>query len=182
MTAWAAIACVLKSPVRSASHYPSALFLGLAILNAALVLTVATSPQTQFLASLQSLARVVGVPPPPEPAPPAPFAPASCELCVLNATDPLCRYGIDSVRMSRSYEGSGFRVRRFLEKALRGEAVRIGVIGASVSMGHGVVHLGRSTWHKIFMDDFQTLFPTATLQLGLAGGADSANPRSESVV
>mgnify|MGYP001580757669 CR=1 FL=1 len=103
--------------------------------------------------------------------PPPP--PASCELCVLNATDPLCHYGIDTVRMSRTYEGSGYRVRRFLEKALRGEPVSIGVLGASVSMGHGIAHLGRPTWHQVFFADFVKIFPSATIHEGLAAGTDS---------
>lgn len=103
------------------------------------------------------------------PAPP----PGSCELCVLNATDPLCSYGIDSVRMSRTYEGSGYRVRRFLEKALRGEHVSVGVLGASVSMGHGINHLGRPVWQKVFFEDFQKQFPHSRLHEGLAAGTDS---------
>lgn len=51
---------------------------------------------------------------------------ATCEVCVATPDDPLCEYGLDNVRLSRSYEGSGHRVRKFLEKALRGEKVRIG--------------------------------------------------------
>lgn len=51
---------------------------------------------------------------------------ATCEVCVATPEDPLCEYGLDNVRLSRSYEGSGYRVRKFLEKALRGDKVRIG--------------------------------------------------------
>lgn len=57
----------------------------------------------------------------------------SCELCILKPDDPLCEYGVDNVRLSRMYDGSGFRVRKFVEKAMRGEDVAIAVIGASVS-------------------------------------------------
>lgn len=62
-------------------------------------------------------------------------APRSCETCVANPADPLCAYGIDNVRLSRMYEGSGFRLRKVVEKALRGERVSIGIIGASVTAG-----------------------------------------------
>lgn len=55
----------------------------------------------------------------------SPLATASCEVCVLNPSDPLCAYGIDNIRLARAYQGSGTRVRRFLEKALRGEKVKI---------------------------------------------------------
>lgn len=77
--------------------------------------------------------------------------------------------------MSRSYEGSGYRVRRFLEKAIRGEDVKIGVVGASISLGHGVVHLGKPIWHQVFIEDFKKAFPdiTVTVEYGMAGGMGS---------
>ena len=63
-------------------------------------------------------------------------ATASCEVCVLNPQDPLCQpYGMNTVRMSRQFEGSGVRVRKALEKALRGEEIGIGILGASVTAG-----------------------------------------------
>lgn len=58
---------------------------------------------------------------------PQTIATASCEVCILKSDDPMCEYGLDNVRMSRGYEGSGYRVRKFIEKALRGEKVTIGV-------------------------------------------------------
>lgn len=61
----------------------------------------------------------------------------SCEVCVTHPEDPLCVYGIDNVRLSRMYQGSGHRVRKVLEKALRGEKISIGILGASVSVGRG---------------------------------------------
>jgi hypothetical protein len=42
---------------------------------------------------------------------------------------------MNSVRLSRQFEGSGVRVRRALEKALRGEEIGIGILGASVTAG-----------------------------------------------
>lgn len=51
----------------------------------------------------------------------------SCEVCVSDPGNELCQeYGLDNVRLSRAYEGSGHRVRRVMEKALRGEKVKIG--------------------------------------------------------
>lgn len=58
--------------------------------------------------------------------PTLPHPTATCEVCVHSPDDPLCEYGLDNVRLSRSYLGSGHRVRKVLEKAMRGEAVKIG--------------------------------------------------------
>lgn len=99
-------------------------------------------------------------------------ATTSCEVCVVTPDDPLCaEYGSTNVRLSRAYEGSGYRVRRFLEKAMRGEEVRIGVIGASVSLGHGLG--GAPTWHAVFLEGFKELFPLATIYDGSAAAMDS---------
>ena len=55
----------------------------------------------------------------------------SCDVCVVDPSNELCRtYGIDNIHLSRAYEGSGHRMRKFFEKALRGEAVKIGQAGA----------------------------------------------------
>lgn len=57
----------------------------------------------------------------------------SCSLVDL-PDDPLVReYGQQNIRLSRSYEGSGLRVRRLLQKALRGDNIVIAVVGGSVS-------------------------------------------------
>ncbi|GAA5957119.1 hypothetical protein JCM21900_003103 [Sporobolomyces salmonicolor] len=102
------------------------------------------------------------------------LATSSCEVCILDPSDPLCEYGIDSVRLSRAYEGSGARLRRVLEKALRGEEVGIGVIGASVTAGHAVpVREGVQRWPERFFDDFQKLFPRAKLHVGAVAATDS---------
>lgn len=58
----------------------------------------------------------------------------SCEVCVVTPDDPLCEYGLDNIRLSRAYEGSGTRVRRVLQRAMRGEEIKIGVLGASVTV------------------------------------------------
>ena len=94
----------------------------------------------------------------PSPAPTLSLSPtASCEPCILDPTDPLCAYGIDNIRLSRAYEGSGYRVRKMLEKGLRGEEITIGVIGASVTQGHGL--RGKPTYHDHFLEGMLQLFP-----------------------
>lgn len=92
--------------------------------------------------------------------------PPSCRLCDSDPTNPLCDYGDSAIRMSRAYEGSGLRVRRFLEKALRGEEVVIGVIGASVTVGHGIGD--HQTWVNRWFEGFQEQFPKARLINGAA--------------
>jgi hypothetical protein len=62
-------------------------------------------------------------------------ATGSCEVCIVDPGNELCDYGMNSVRLSRQFEGSGVRVRRALEKALRGEEIGIGILGASVTAG-----------------------------------------------
>jgi hypothetical protein len=57
----------------------------------------------------------------------------SCRMTDL-PNDPLVKeYGQNNIRLSRTYEGSGTRVRRVMEKALRGEKIKIAVVGGSVS-------------------------------------------------
>lgn len=129
-------------------------------------------------------------------------ATGSCEVCIVDPGNELCEYGMNSVRMSRQYEGSGVRVRRMLEKALRGEAVGIGILGASVTAGeyasirekngeidglignlfcetlrglfpgHSVLP-GQQKWQEKFYDDFLTLFPTAKMHVGAVSATDS---------
>lgn len=57
----------------------------------------------------------------------------SCRVTDL-PNDPLVKeYGQNNIRLSRTYEGSGTRVRKVMEKALRGEKIKIAVVGGSVS-------------------------------------------------
>lgn len=57
----------------------------------------------------------------------------SCRVTDL-PDDPLVKeYGQNNIRLSRTYEGSGVRVRRVLQKAIRGEPIKIAVMGGSVS-------------------------------------------------
>ncbi|KAM0789618.1 hypothetical protein ACM66B_000424 [Microbotryomycetes sp. NB124-2] len=95
-------------------------------------------------------------------------ATSSCEVCVATPDDPMCQeYGLDNVRLSRSYMGSGARVRKFLEKAMRGEKVKIGVIGGSVSFGHGIwPEHGEESWVQRFHRMFKQIFPNTEIENG----------------
>lgn len=57
----------------------------------------------------------------------------SCRVSDL-PDDPLVKeYGQNNIRLSRTYEGTGRRVRSVLQKAMRGERIHIAVVGGSVS-------------------------------------------------
>lgn len=101
----------------------------------------------------------------------APTGVETCEVCVLTPDDPMCEYGVDNINLSRNYEGSGFRVRRFLEKALRGEEIEIAVIGASVTAGHGLE--GHTKWQDRFLKDWIKIFPNTKMHTGALPGGNS---------
>ncbi|KAK4699726.1 hypothetical protein P7C70_g6533, partial [Phenoliferia sp. Uapishka_3] len=98
--------------------------------------------------------------------------PATCEPCIANPKDPLCKYGMNNIRLSRMYEGSGYRVRKVIEKAMRGERVSFGIIGASVSVGHGL-RPPELNWHNIFFRDWEAIFPNTTVYNGAYPGMNS---------
>ncbi|GAA5990234.1 hypothetical protein JCM10908_005887 [Rhodotorula pacifica] len=101
-----------------------------------------------------------------------PTATSSCEVCHLDPTNPLCRYGLDNIRMSRAYEASGHRLRKVLRRALDGEKIGVGILGASVTLGHGVPP-GGQRWEDRWFEDFQKAFPTAEMHVGAAPAMDS---------
>ena len=58
---------------------------------------------------------------------------ASCRITDL-VEDPLVKeYGQNNIRLSRTYEGSGARVRKMLQKAISGQPIHVAVVGGSVS-------------------------------------------------
>lgn len=140
---------------------------------------------------LQALSLSLGGLPDSAPAP----GTQSCEVCVVDPDSPLCEYGLDNVRQSKAFEGSGYRMRKFLEKAIRGEEVRIGVssrvardcrgggadcvcrfqvIGASVTRGHGLKP-GQSIWYSQFFEEFQRMFPNSKIYDGSSPGVNSTS-------
>ncbi|BGP41615.1 hypothetical protein JCM10449v2_005606 [Rhodotorula kratochvilovae] len=100
------------------------------------------------------------------------LATSSCEVCHLDPSNPLCEYGLDNIRMSRAYEGSGARLRRVIQKAMAGEEIGVGVLGASVTAGHSVP-FGKQRWEDRWFDDFQKVFPKAKLHVGAVSAMDS---------
>lgn len=75
--------------------------------------------------------------PSPQAAPGFERALPSCRVSDL-VDDPLTQeYGQNNIRLSRTYEGSGARIRKVLQKAMRGETIKIAAVGGSVSTVSG---------------------------------------------
>ncbi|CAE6469557.1 unnamed protein product [Rhizoctonia solani] len=82
--------------------------------------------------------------------------PGFCDEC--GPEDHLCKqYGQHNLERSRAYEGPNTRLRRVLQKAADGNPINIGVLGGSVTAGHGVLH--PEYWTDIFFDWWNTTFP-----------------------
>ncbi|KEP55010.1 putative capsule structure designer protein [Rhizoctonia solani 123E] len=82
--------------------------------------------------------------------------PGFCDEC--GPEDRLCKqYGQHNLERSRAYEGPNTRLRRVLQKAADGHPINIGVLGGSVTAGHGVMH--PEYWTDIFFDWWNTTFP-----------------------
>ncbi|KAK4052316.1 hypothetical protein OIO90_004397 [Microbotryomycetes sp. JL221] len=97
--------------------------------------------------------------------------PPTCEPCLRNPQDKLCEYGMDNIRLSRAYEGSGHRVRKVIEKALSGQQVRIGLLGSSA--GHGILTTLDARWQYRFLKHFQQTFPQTLFYDGASPGMNS---------
>jgi hypothetical protein len=61
----------------------------------------------------------------------------SCKLCLLDPSNALC-YISSKISDASITAGSGTRTRAVLDRANKGEVIRIGVLGASVTAGHGL--------------------------------------------
>ncbi|KAH9811241.1 hypothetical protein DFH28DRAFT_901020 [Melampsora americana] len=79
-----------------------------------------------------------------------------------NPEDDLIKfYGRDVIMMGRGYEGSGTRTRKFLKSLQKGKAVKIGVVGGSVSFGHGMYKHGPGTiYSERVLEWIKTTYPT----------------------
>lgn len=93
------------------------------------------------------------------------FKDSKMESCGMCASSPeTCgKYGREALELSRSYTGTGARLRRVMEKAERGEKVTVGILGGSVSEGIGVPANRR--WHEIVAGWFNTTFPHNEVEL-----------------
>ncbi|WVQ80909.1 hypothetical protein IAT38_003016 [Cryptococcus sp. DSM 104549] len=111
------------------------------------------------------------------------------QKCVCGQTEEgerLCGlYHEEGLRNTRLVQGTGARVRRMLQKAREGEALKIGVLGGSVSACHGVHPsadfpqgdpAGPGCYASVVMDWFHNTFPGIDHKLmnGAIGGMDSS--------
>jgi len=83
--------------------------------------------------------------------------PDYCDVC--GPDDAMCtKYGSHNLARSRLYEGSNARFRRVISNAMAGKPIKIGVLGGSVSRGHG---LGQEhfKWLRRFETAWKELFP-----------------------
>lgn len=87
---------------------------------------------------------------------PAIPGPPYCDEC--GKDDTLCKeYGRHNLQRSRAFEGTNTRLKRVLRKAASGQPINIGVLGGSVTHGHGVVH--PEFWTDVFSAWWNATFP-----------------------
>ncbi|GAA6049525.1 hypothetical protein JCM3770_000830 [Rhodotorula araucariae] len=99
----------------------------------------------------------------------------------------LAEFGMHNLRLSQVHVGSGYRVQKVLRKAARGEKLRIGLLGGSVSLGHGtdpVTHRRNKygavpfdeQYHQVIMRGIREAFPAAEHEfvLGAKAATDSS--------
>ncbi|KAJ3718514.1 hypothetical protein C8R42DRAFT_629851 [Lentinula raphanica] len=99
----------------------------------------------------------VTVTPTPKPVEPEP---AYCNYCT--STDEVCkRYGSFNLARSRAYEGSNARLKRVLRKLRSGQKIKIGIVGGSVSKGHGL-QSRRDNYSYIYAQYVREMFAEAT--------------------
>ncbi|KAJ3985709.1 hypothetical protein F5890DRAFT_1552916 [Lentinula detonsa] len=86
--------------------------------------------------------------------------PPYCNYCT--STDELCkRYGSFNLARSRAYEGPNARLKRVLRKLRSGQKIKIGIIGGSVSKGHGLTDR-RNNWSHIYAEYIRETFASST--------------------
>ncbi|QRV91601.1 GDSL-like lipase/acylhydrolase family protein [Ceratobasidium sp. AG-Ba] len=87
---------------------------------------------------------------------PATPGPAYCKEC--GDEDRLCKeYGRHNLERSRGYEGTNARLKRILQKAASGKPINIGVLGGSVTHGHGAAEGQR--WTDLFFGWWNATYP-----------------------
>ncbi|GAA5891160.1 hypothetical protein JCM6882_006443 [Rhodosporidiobolus microsporus] len=89
-------------------------------------------------------------------------------------------YGAHNVKLSRVHEGSGYRVQQVLKKAAEGEAIKIAVVGGSVSNGHGMLNGTRyvygaikEIWHSFVSTWIDEIYGQQTFINGAKAATDS---------
>lgn len=81
-------------------------------------------------------------------------------------------YGRSNLRMARSYDGSGERLKTVLKRAMLGEELVLSAIGGSVTRGHNIYK--SEIWFKAFTDWFNSFLPATSsaeiYKFGTLGG------------
>lgn len=75
-----------------------------------------------------------------------------------------CHHREHNLARSRVYEGSNSRFRRVLRKALSGEPIKIGVLGGSVTKGHGLTNYAYN-WTVKLLQQLRKLLPVTQIEL-----------------
>ncbi|KIJ41191.1 hypothetical protein M422DRAFT_209303 [Sphaerobolus stellatus SS14] len=89
--------------------------------------------------------------------------PSFCVAC--GPSDELCsKYGAHNLARSRVYEGSNARFRRVIKNAMEGKPTKIGVIGGSISVGHGLTRF-EDKWSIRFSEEWKQFFPNSKTTL-----------------
>lgn len=151
------------------------------VIKSATVTVTTTSPKATTVTQLQTQTVQVAVKPPPLI---ETLEPRFCKVC--GPHDVYChQYGsvpffphIDTkhfelvflfisehnLAKARTYEGSNARFRRVLRKALAGEPILIGVLGGSVTKGHGLTNPNQN-WTFKLLDQLRKLLPMSEIEL-----------------
>ncbi|KAJ4470802.1 hypothetical protein J3R30DRAFT_3710698 [Lentinula aciculospora] len=89
--------------------------------------------------------------------------PGYCEYCTTK--DDICkRYGTFNLARSRAYEGPNARLKRVLRKLSSGEKIKIGIIGGSVSGGHGLKDY-HTNWSYLYAQYIRETFAPENVEL-----------------
>mmetsp|Transcript_14450 Transcript_14450/g.42117 ORF Transcript_14450/g.42117 Transcript_14450/m.42117 type:complete len:511 (-) Transcript_14450:435-1967(-) len=72
------------------------------------------------------------------------------------------------------YEGAAARVRVALSRALHGQPTKIGIIGGSISWGHGASELGRNDWASLLKSWLADVLPNVSVVNACVPGQPSA--------
>ncbi|KAF8587434.1 hypothetical protein K439DRAFT_1407534 [Ramaria rubella] len=122
------------------------------------------APVTVTVTAVATATRTVEIGRPPAPPPLKTPGPAFCNAC--SQEDPLCTlYGEHNLARSRVYEGANARFRRVIANALAGKPTKIGVLGGSVTKGHGLPHNSVENWTVKFLEAWKALFPQSKTTL-----------------
>ncbi|KAJ3723604.1 hypothetical protein DFJ43DRAFT_648958 [Lentinula guzmanii] len=98
--------------------------------------------------------------------------PQYCNYCTI--TDDICkRYGSFNLARSRAYEGPNARLKRVLRKLHSGQKIKIGIIGGSVSGGHGLRDY-RTNWSSLYAQYIRETFSPENVEVELINGSVGA--------